>query len=62
LDRSYDDIINILDSFPTWNDIKLSYPNVENDWNWSEVDHDLFKKALEWFDDQEVRFIMVWDH
>ena len=62
LDRSYDDIINILDSFPTWNDIKLSYPNVENDWNWSEVDHNLFKKALEWFDDQEVRFIMVWDH
>lgn len=62
MNKSFDDIINILDTFPDWNYIKELYPDVENDCNWGELEHNLFKKALEWFDDQQVRFIMLWDN
>ena len=56
----FEDIINILDKFPSWNDLNTKFDNVENDYNWSEVDHDLLKQALQWFDDQDVRFVMIW--
>lgn len=56
----FEDIINILDKFPTWNDLDKKFDNIENDYNWSQADHDLLKQALEWFDDQDVRFVMVW--
>jgi hypothetical protein len=58
--KNFEDIDYILEYFPTWDNLKIRFPNLENDFNWSELDHNSFKTSLQWFSKQYVRFIVVW--
>lgn len=50
----------LLDRFPTWEDVKEDYPDAEDEYNWTEVDHNLLKDALEWFSHTDISFMVSW--
>lgn len=51
----------VLDKFPTWKDVKKEYPDAEDQYDWTENDHNLLKEALEWFSrSTNVSFIVSW--
>lgn len=49
-----------LDQYPPWTDILID-PNYHNE-DWTKKDHDEFKKALEWFSQQEVDYTVNWSY
>ena len=51
----------ILEAFPEWEDVKSSswYEGYKEE-DWSEADHNAFKKALEWFVAQPYSFQASW--
>jgi hypothetical protein len=53
----------ILDAFPSWEAVKESswYEGCDG-WDWSEEDHDTFRKALEWFAEQPYSFQASWSY
>lgn len=59
-DKCFEDIDNLLNSFPSWEAIKTEFPFVEIEYNWTSKDHNAFYCALEWFDKQDTRFIVTW--
>lgn len=59
-DKCFEDVDNLLNSFPSWEAIKTEFPHVEIDYNWTVSDHLAFQVALEWFSNQNVRFIIMW--
>jgi len=50
-------VLSFLDGYPKWSDIWRCF---ENDFDWTEVEHDEFKKALTWFADYGIDFVVVW--
>lgn len=56
------DIDTFLDQYPVWSNVcKWSTMNAWDD-QWTETDHDLFKKTLMWFNTQKIVFEVSWSY
>ena len=56
------DIQKLLDEFPDWEEVLSSDYYDENDDGWSEEDHNEFREALTWFNQQNVSFQASWSY
>jgi len=59
----YDTVESVYEEFPSWEKVQEMFPNeTKCEYGWSKKDHDLFKKAMQWFATQEypTRFIIEW--
>lgn len=59
-DTSEADIAELLEYFPSWEDIQAERDN-DDDW-WTEKDHTLFHEALIWFNMQTYSFYATWSY
>jgi hypothetical protein len=50
-------VLSFLDGYPKWSEVARCF---ENDFAWNETEHLEFKKALEWFAEQSIDFMVVW--
>ena len=48
---------SFLDGYPKWSDICRC---LEHDFEWNELEHIQFKKALTWFADYGIDFLVTW--
>lgn len=59
-DSYYDSVDMVVDTFPTWEQVKNLYPDAEEEYEWTEKDHTLFHNAIEWFASQPIGYIIHW--
>ena len=52
-------ITDFLEKYPPWEAVKAY--DEENTY-WTEIDHDEFKKALEWFDQDSIQYTIDWSY
>lgn len=56
----YDSVDMVHDTFPTWQQVKNLYPDAEEEYEWTEQDHNLFNEAIKWFASQPIGYIIHW--
>lgn len=54
-------VLSFLDQFPEWMDVLIDV-NYHKEDGWTKEDHLSFKKALHWFSDQPVDYIIRWSY
>ncbi len=54
------DIKELLDVFPSWED--LEDENLVIEWKWTQEDHNAFRAALDWFSQQKDVFYARWSY
>lgn len=59
-DKYEADVSELLESFPSWDDVSDS-DSIKR-YDWTEDDHNAFKKALEWFKSQRISFYATWSY
>ena len=59
-DQYFDSAVDVLNEFPTWEHLKSEFPFLEEDFNWTEEDHDLFHEAMRWFASQSPGYTITW--
>lgn len=60
-DNYHDSTALVYDQFPTWKKVQDEFPEeTSSKYGWTKEDHDLFEKAIEWFSNQRIRFVVEW--
>lgn len=54
------EISELVETFPSWEDIEES--GFAEDYDWKEEDHNQFREALEWFANQDGIFYASWSY
>lgn len=50
----FDDVGSVLETFPSWEQVLEQFPDSEEEYEWTENDHNLLHKALNWFTTQSA--------
>lgn len=54
------DISELVEVFPSWEEIEDS--GFTQEYDWTETDHNQFREALEWFANQDGIFYASWSY
>lgn len=58
-DETIVDIIKFIDRFPPWDEVETE---LEEDAEWTSLDHNKFYAAMEWLADSEVNYMVSWSY
>lgn len=56
----YDTADRVYYEFPSWEDVKEMFPDAEEEYDWTQGDHELFGDALRWFSIQQEMYTISW--